>query len=65
LRTVERHQLGLDRHDDLPGSEAPAAFLDWIRDRSGPVDRVLEHNRLDVLSVAALLGLLAGSGPGT
>lgn len=60
LRTVERHLLGLLRHDDLPGSEAPAAFLDWIRDRTGPVDRVLEHNRLDVLSLAALLGVLAG-----
>jgi uncharacterized protein YprB with RNaseH-like and TPR domain len=60
LRTVEQHLLGLCRHDDLPGSEAPAAFLDWIRDRTGPVDRVLEHNRLDVLSLAALLGMLAG-----
>ncbi len=61
LRTVEEHLLGLQRHDDLPGSEAPAAFLAWIRDRSGPVDRVLEHNRLDVLSLAALLGVLAGA----
>lgn len=59
LRTVETHLLGLHRADDLPGSEAPAAFLDWIRDGSGPVDRVLEHNRLDVLSLVALLGLLA------
>ncbi len=61
LRTVEELRLGLRRDDDLPGSEAPAAFLQWLRDRTGPVDRVLEHNRLDVLSVAALLGLLAGS----
>jgi uncharacterized protein YprB with RNaseH-like and TPR domain len=60
LRTVEQHLLGLVRTDDLPGSEAPAAFLDWIRDRTGPVDRVLEHNRLDVLSLVALLGALAG-----
>lgn len=61
LRTVEHHLLGLHRHDDLPGSEAPAAFLDWIRDGTGPVDRVLEHNRLDVLSLAALLGVLASA----
>ena len=60
LRTVEERLLGLARTDDLPGSEAPAAFLDWIRDGSGPVDRVLEHNRLDVLSLVALLGVLAG-----
>ncbi len=58
LRTVEEHRLGLRRHDDLPGSEAPAAWLDWLRDRTGPVDRVLEHNRLDVLSLVALLGVL-------
>jgi len=60
LRTAEERLLGFVRHDDLPGSEAPAAFLSWIRDRTGPVDRVLEHNRLDVLSLAALLGALAG-----
>ncbi|MCA8976113.1 MAG: ribonuclease H-like domain-containing protein, partial [Planctomycetes bacterium] len=60
LRTAEDRLLGLHREDDLPGSEAPAAFLSWIRDGSGPVDRVLEHNRLDVLSLAALLGVLAG-----
>lgn len=60
LRTAEERLLGLARTDDLPGSEAPAAFLDWIRDGTGPVDRVLEHNRLDVLSLVALLGVLAG-----
>lgn len=60
LRTAEQRLLQLDRDDDLPGSEAPAAFLDWIRDHTGPVDRVLEHNRLDVLSLVALLGALAG-----
>ena len=58
LRTAEERLLALYRDDDLPGSEAPAAFLDWIRDRTGPVDRVLEHNRLDVLSLAALLGVV-------
>lgn len=58
LHTAEERLLGLYRDDDLPGSEAPAAFLDWIRDRTGPVDRVLEHNRLDVLSLAALLGVV-------
>lgn len=62
LGTVERNLLGVHRSDDLPGSEAPAAFLDWIRDGTGPVDRVLEHNRLDVLSLVTLLGMLAGHG---
>jgi hypothetical protein len=61
LRTAEQRLLALHRHDDLPGSEAPAAFLQWVRDRTGPVDRVLEHNRLDVLSLVALLGVLGGA----
>lgn len=58
LQTVEREILGFHRPDDLPGAEAPAAFLAWVRDGSGPVDRVFEHNRLDVLSLVALLGRL-------
>jgi uncharacterized protein YprB with RNaseH-like and TPR domain len=62
LRTAEERLLRLFREDDLPGSEAPVAFLDWIRDRTGPVDRVLEHNRVDVLSLAALLGVVAAGG---
>ena len=64
LKTVEDRLFGLRREDDLPGSEAPAAFLSWVRDRTGPVDRVLEHNRLDVLSLVALLGQLAGRAAG-
>jgi uncharacterized protein YprB with RNaseH-like and TPR domain len=61
LRTVEERLLGVVRDDDMPGSEAPAAFLRWLRDGGGPIDRVLEHNRLDVQSLVALLGVLAGS----
>lgn len=59
LRTVEEHLLGVRRADDLPGAEAPAAFLEWVRDRTGAVDRVFEHNRLDVLSLVTLLTTLA------
>lgn len=62
LQTVERSLLGLHREDDLPGRDAPRAFLDWLRDGSGPVERVLEHNRLDVLSLVTLLARL-GSPP--
>jgi uncharacterized protein YprB with RNaseH-like and TPR domain len=58
LRTIEQHLLRVTRQDDLPGAEAPAAFLAWMRDRSGPIDRVFEHNRLDLLSLVALLATL-------
>ena len=50
LQTLERHKLGIHRSDDLPGAEAPAAFLNWIRDEVGEIGRVFEHNRLDVLT---------------
>ncbi len=58
LRTVEEQRLGVYRVEDLPGAEAPYAFLSWIRDRTGRVDRVFEHNRLDVLSLVTLLAAL-------
>jgi PhnB protein len=57
--TIATHMLGVQRDDDLPGAEAPAAFLEWVRDRTGAVDRVFEHNRLDVLSLVTLLTTLA------
>jgi uncharacterized protein YprB with RNaseH-like and TPR domain len=60
LQTVERHVLGLERDDDLPGALAPAVYLDWLRDSRGPIDRVFEHNRLDVLSLVTLLGAMCG-----
>ena len=58
LQTVERRKLGVHRDDDLPGAAAPSAFLDWIRDGSGAVDRGFEHNRLDGLTLVTLLAAL-------
>lgn len=55
LRTAERRLLGLHRVDDLPGEEAPAAWLDWLRAGYGQrLRQVLQHNRLDVLSLPEL-----------
>ena len=59
LSTVERSLLGLVREGDLPGHEAPGAWFDWLR--SGEIvalSRVLEHNRLDLLSLVVLLPCL-------
>jgi hypothetical protein len=59
LATAEQQLLGYRRLDDLPGSEAPAAWFAWVRDgRDGALGRVLEHNRWDVVSLAALAVLL-------
>lgn len=60
LATAEQRLLGLFRVDDLPGSEAPRAWRDYLA--GGPFDdlqRVLDHNALDVLSLLLLGPVLA------
>ncbi|KAA2284110.1 ribonuclease H-like domain-containing protein [Arenimonas fontis] len=60
LATLERQVLGLVREDDLPGSEAPRAWRDWLRGGSATdLSRVLRHNRTDVRSLLQLLLALA------
>ncbi|MET0231432.1 MAG: ribonuclease H-like domain-containing protein [Rhodanobacteraceae bacterium] len=57
LATIERNVLGVTREDDLPGAEAPAAWLAFLRGlESRSLARVLTHNRVDLKSLAALLG---------
>jgi uncharacterized protein len=60
LATIERHLLGVVREDDLPGSEAPRAWRDWLRGGSAAdLRRVGDHNRQDLTSLARLLLHLA------
>jgi uncharacterized protein YprB with RNaseH-like and TPR domain len=60
LATVERELLGVVREDDLPGSEAPAAWLNYLRGGSAVnLRRVLAHNRQDLKSLAGVLLHLA------
>ena len=55
LATIERHALGIVREDDLPGSEAPAAWLAFLRGQSSRnLARVIEHNRQDVVTLMRL-----------
>jgi uncharacterized protein YprB with RNaseH-like and TPR domain len=59
LRTAETEALRLQRVNDLPGAEAPAAWRSWLERGDGSLlGRVLEHNWADLLSLAALLALL-------
>jgi uncharacterized protein YprB with RNaseH-like and TPR domain len=63
LATIERQVLGVVREDDLPGSEAPRAWLDWLRGGgAGDFRRVLDHNDQDVRSLVRLLLHLAAHG---
>lgn len=56
LATAERELLGVLRTDDLPGSEAPAAWRNWLRGGPAePLRRVALHNRQDLLSLFGLL----------
>jgi uncharacterized protein len=60
LATAEARLLEVRRHGDLPGAEAPQAWLDWLRlGQTDGLAGVLEHNRLDLLSLAALPAPLA------
>ena len=55
LATIERQLLCITRQDDLPGSEAPAAWLDYLRGGSARnLRRVGEHNHQDVVTLAQL-----------
>lgn len=62
LQTAERRLLGLQRVGDLPGSEAPRAWFDWVRHgRDDGLSAVCAHNRLDLLSLAVLPAALQRS----
>lgn len=63
LATIERRVLGLLREDDLPGSEAPRAWRDWLAGGDATdLRRVLAHNHTDVRSLWSLLAVLALGG---
>jgi uncharacterized protein YprB with RNaseH-like and TPR domain len=61
LATIERQVLRVVREDDLPGSEAPAAWLSYLRGGSArDLRRVLAHNHQDVVTLSRLLRHLSG-----
>ncbi len=56
LATIERELLKIVREDDLPGSEAPAAWLGYLRGGSARnLRRVAAHNHQDVVTLARLM----------
>ena len=55
LITVEEEILGFTREGDIPGWEIPERYFRWLRSRRPHLMAdVLHHNRLDVISMAAL-----------
>ena len=55
LRTLEERVLGIAREDDLPGSECPRLYLDWLRGHAVDLEPVFRHNEWDVLTLVVLL----------
>ena len=67
LSVLEKHISGMHRVGDVPGYEIPSRFFQFVRDGDArPLEAVLEHNRLDLISLAAVLAraiTLITSGP--
>jgi uncharacterized protein YprB with RNaseH-like and TPR domain len=62
LATIERQLLRIVREDDLPGSEAPAAWLTYLRGGSARnLRRVAHHNHQDVVTLALLMQRLVAA----
>ena len=53
LSVLERHLAGYHRVGDVPGFEIPSRYFRFVRDGNAhPLEAVLEHNRIDLLSLA-------------
>ncbi|MCY3024163.1 MAG: ribonuclease H-like domain-containing protein, partial [Planctomycetota bacterium] len=56
LQTLERHVCGRQRHGDIPGSEIPEAYHEFVRTQdAAQMVQVVEHNLLDLVTMAELL----------
>ena len=55
LGTLERVLCGVTRVGDIPGMDIPARYFAFLRSGDArPLEPVLEHNRLDLISLAAV-----------
>lgn len=59
LQRLENAILGVSREDDLPGALVPQTFFRFLQNGDfAPMEKILEHNRQDVVSLAQLLFFL-------
>jgi uncharacterized protein YprB with RNaseH-like and TPR domain len=55
LQSLEKALLGLSRRGDIPGELIPQVYFDYVRRRDArALKRVFDHNRQDIVSLAAL-----------
>jgi uncharacterized protein len=58
LQSLEAALLRVRRNGDVPGDEIPHIYFDYVRRRDPrALARIFHHNRLDILSLAALSAL--------
>ena len=61
LQTLERHICGRTRTDDIPGSQIPAAYQQFVRTGfEREMDAILLHNAIDLVTLLDLAMRLAG-----
>lgn len=60
LTNVEASVFGFERADDIPGYLIPSVYFDWLSEENlDLMHQVLEHNRLDIVSLCALVHRIA------
>lgn len=60
LETIERHLRGFSRNGDIPGWQIPEAYHDFVRTGdASDIQRILYHNRMDLLAMVYLVNHLA------
>lgn len=63
LQTLEKHLFGVERCDDVPSSLVPEFYLTYRETGNiGPLVPIIEHNRVDVVTLARILSLLHQTG---
>ena len=56
LARIETEILGLPRHNDLPGSEVPGRFFEYLKTGDEALlEDIIDHNRQDIATLATLL----------
>lgn len=56
LTTIEKHIFDMNRVDDVPGSHIPGYYDTYLKEENiGPLIPIIEHNRLDIVSLARFL----------
>ncbi|MBQ6232540.1 MAG: ribonuclease H-like domain-containing protein [Clostridia bacterium] len=59
LSNLEEAVLGIAREDDMPGSEIPKAWFDYLKTGDFTlIEQILDHNAQDIRSMPLILGRL-------